>query len=106
MTEWWKDPDAKRWLAHVRDEMVPKLRESTIAMELVPDNEGDPKFWVELGAAIMLGKPILTVAIAGRKVPAKLRLVSDEVLELEGDLDETASAQVAEALQRMLARLS
>lgn len=38
------------------------------------------KFWVELGAMIMLQKPIVVVAVEGRPIPPKLRAIADEIV--------------------------
>jgi len=103
--EVWDDPEAKAWARRVVTEMVPSLRASAVSISLVPHNEGDVKFWVELGASIMLGKPILVVALKGRQIPPKLRLVADEIVELpDGLTTPGASDAVARAIERMATR--
>lgn len=103
MTDPWQDPTAKRWIHHVIDDMVPKLEGSALVVSMVPnDREGDVKFWVELGASIMLDKPIIAVVMNDAPVPAKLRLVADEVVRLEEGVNPAAADKLAAAVQRVM----
>lgn len=94
MSDPWDDPEVQDWVRHVRRELVPKLADTAAVVSLVPDDAGDVKFWVELGASIMMEKPIIVVAIAGRPVPERLRFIADEVIELDSvrELDPQALA--------------
>lgn len=100
----WDDPTAKRWARHVLDEMVPKMKGSAAVCSIVPDGEGDVKFWVELGAMIMLNKPIVIVAFDDRQIPEKLRLVADEVVICPNGVNPAASKDLAAAINRLAAR--
>ena len=82
--DWTKDPAWKEYERHVLMDMVPKLSESALTISLVPTDEGDVKFWVELGASIMLDKPIIVVVANDRRLPERLRRVADEIVV--GDL--------------------
>jgi nucleoside 2-deoxyribosyltransferase len=79
--DWLDDPDARAWARRVRKELVPMIRDSTVTISLVPTGDADVKFAVELGMAIMLGKPIILVVAPGTQVPDKLVLVADEIVE-------------------------
>jgi hypothetical protein len=102
----WQEPNTQRWVRHVLDDMAPKLAGSAATISLVPDSngpgEGDVKFWVELGAAIMLDKPIIAVTFDGRTVPERLRRVADEVVELTGGVSAESSEELAAAIQRVV----
>lgn len=103
MTDPWQDPSAKVWIEHVLSEMVPKLADSALVASIVPDDEGgDVKFWVELGASIMMDKPIIAVVFDGRAVPAKLRAVADEIVVLPRGIDPAGSEALAAAFRRVL----
>lgn len=75
-----------------RKDALPKIADSAFTLSLVPGGEGlgsfDVKFAVELGAAIMLDKPIVALAINGR--PAGLARVAHEVIEMDHDIDTEA----------------
>jgi hypothetical protein len=96
------DPTAKRWAKHVIDEMVPKMEQSSVAMALLPDGDGDVKFWVELGAMICMNKPIIAVVIGDREIPPKLELVADEVVRCPDGIDPIASEELAAAVTRVM----
>jgi len=89
--------DWDRWVARVREGTVRQMTESAIVASLVPeDGKTDIKFAVELGLAIMMGKPIVAIAIAGRPVPGRLREVADAVIEIS-DMDTEAGRDELQA---------
>lgn len=104
--DWTRDPSAKRWISHVLDDMVPKMEGSALVCSIVPgDREGDVKFWVELGASIMLDKPIVIVAFDDKPIPAKLRQVADEVVVCPQGVDPSSSEELARAINRVIGQL-
>ena len=98
------DPDERAswdaFVEHVRTETLVKMDESLFVMSLVPRGEVDVKFAVELGLSIMLDKPIVAVVQPGQPIPERLRMVCDEVVEADIDVEE-GRRQVAEAIARM-----
>lgn len=105
MSDWLGDPDARAWVKGVLDDMAPKMAESAYVMQLVPTgehSEGDVKFWVELGASIMMDKPILAVIVEGQKVPEKLKLVADRIVRVPpGPPDDTWGDRLRVGLEQM-----
>lgn len=105
MTDPWADPTAKAWIRQVLDEMVPMMEQSALVMSLVPeDREGDVKFWVELGASIMMDKPIIAVLLGDAPAPAKLEAIADEIVRLPHGVNPEASEELAAAARRVLER--
>jgi hypothetical protein len=101
----WQDPTTKRWVQHVLNDMSPKLADSTFMISLVPDDrEGDVKFWVELGASIMLDKPIIAVTFTDEPIPRKLAQVADEVVYAPEGVDVGASDDRQAAMERVMER--
>lgn len=99
----WAEPSAVVWAKDVVDNMLPKLVSSSVMVSLVPtDGKGDVKFWVELGAAIMLDKPILAVVFGDNPVPAKMALVADEVVRLPDGVNAAGSKKLAAAVKRLV----
>lgn len=98
--------DRKAWDAfvdHVRRETVHGIDESAFVMSVVPTDEVDVKFAVELGLAIMLDKPLLIVAQPGAHVPERLRQVAGKVVEVDIDTREGAhelAREVADFMER------
>jgi hypothetical protein len=102
----WQDPSAKRWIKNVLTDMAPKLADSAFTISVVPeDREGDVKYWVELGAAICMDKPIIGLVLGDAPVPAKLALVADELVHCPNGVDEEATERLHEAISRMQDKL-
>jgi hypothetical protein len=78
---YYDDPEFKQWVRDTERDLIPKLEASGAVVSLVPEGEGDVKFAVELGLSIMMDKPIIAVVTPGRKVPNKLVLVADHIVE-------------------------
>ncbi len=93
-----------RWVSDVEENLYPKMDSSGMVMSLVPDGKPDAKFCVELGMAIMLDKPIISVVMPGRVIPERLKRVSDRIVT--GDMKtkagrEELSRKLAEAMERI-----
>jgi hypothetical protein len=103
-TSWDSDPKVREWLERAETEMGPKMRQSTLAVHIVPDDAGDAKFWVEVGAAICMDKPIVLAVAPGRQIPMKLAMVADAIVDYDGspeaveDLAETIRMVVRDAV--------
>jgi hypothetical protein len=107
MTEpdWQNDPTLARWVKHVLDDMKPKMEESALIAQIVPTDEGEVKFWVELGASIMMDKPIIAIAFEGRSIPKKLRMIADEIVVLPEGVNPEGAQVVQEAIKRVFDQL-
>lgn len=105
MDDWANDPAAKVWIEHVLSDMVPKMKDSAVVAQLIPGDEGEVKFWVELGASIMMDKPIVAVAFEGRSVPKKLRMIADEIVVLPEGMNPEGAEEFKAALNRVLDKL-
>lgn len=79
----WNDPEARKWLREALTEMVPKMEGSAVVVSMVPQTEWDIKYAVELGAAVMMDKPIISVVRPGTPISAKLALISDHIIEID-----------------------
>jgi len=97
--------DSDEWNAFVknfREDALGKMVESAFVMHLIPDKEKfDVKFAVELGASIMLDKPMMAVVMPGAEVPPRMRALCDEIIELDIDTEE-GRQELQEAISRML----
>jgi hypothetical protein len=104
MSDPWDTAETRRWTRRVRKDLVPKLEGSGAVISLVPrSGDGDIKFWVELGAMIMMNKPIILVLEQGQEIPPKLRLVADEVVVIDDWDDVSAdSGPIRDAILRVL----
>lgn len=96
--------DWDRFVEHFRRDTLEKMTDSAFVMSIVPSKGFDVKFAVELGAAVMLGKPIMAIVQPGAAIPDKLRLVCEEIVEADIDLDE-GRKEIALAIDRIVKSL-
>jgi hypothetical protein len=95
------DPQFLEYAQHVLDDLVPKLKSTTVTLSLVPKGPADVKYAIELGLSIMMDKPIIALVAPGTKVPGKLAKVADDIVEF----DENDPPATARRLYRALRRL-
>jgi hypothetical protein len=97
----------KAFVDAVLTELVPKVESSTHFIALSPKegSDGDVKFWVELGLAVMLDKPIVAVVWISEderyKLPRKLRIVANEIVFAPDGMNEQVARAVQEAVIRI-----
>jgi nucleoside 2-deoxyribosyltransferase len=106
-TEGLGDEDRAEWgrfVAHQREHTLKAMDSSAYVVSLVPSTENlDVKFAVELGFAVMLGKPVIAMAMPGTPVPYGLRKVAEAVIV--ADLDTEAGQEyAARQLKAVMAR--
>lgn len=94
MSSGWGD-EFYAYVDHFRRNVVQNMHDSAYVMSLVP-GEFDVKFATELGAAIMMDKPIFAVLMPGSKVTGKLKLVADVIVEADIDTEEGREQLAAE----------
>lgn len=95
------DPGWLEYAEHVRTELIPMIDKSAITMALVSGAPPDPKQACELGYMVMLDKPIIAVVVPGCKVPKKLLLVADAIVE--GDMnDPEMGRRLASEIDRVM----
>lgn len=83
----------------VTEGLLPQMEGSHVCVTIVPRSGADgidAKFCVELGAMIMLDKPILAIVHPDLEVPQKLKLVADEILRADISTEYERIATVAQ----------
>lgn len=90
-------PEGRAWVRSVEEEMVPKLRDSALALSIYSGGV-DAKLAVELGAAVLLDKPIIICVQAGVKVPEKLVRIADRIIEADLDNPAETAAKIQNSL--------
>jgi hypothetical protein len=110
MPDWLEelDPEGRQawdeFVRHFRRTTLEGMHKSAMVTSLLPRRgEFDVRFAAELGAAILLDKPILAVALPGAQVPDKLRLVAD-VIHADVDTEE-GRQEIGRALLEMKERM-
>lgn len=98
-------PEFRRFAKHVRTELADMIGKSKVVVSIVPEGTIDAKFAVELGASVMLDKPIIALVQPGTKIPEKLARVVDRFVEVRDPASEESREHLMEALQEVLAEM-
>jgi hypothetical protein len=90
-----------KYLKRFADEVLPMI-ESAITLIITPGGHPDPKICLELGASLLLDKPLILIVTRGRTIPARLRRLADAIVEGdigEPDFQERVQKAVTEIMQ-------
>ena len=98
------DPRFRDWVKRVERGLVPKIDDSSVVVSLIPEGAIDIKFAVELGLSIMMDKPIIALIRPGIKIPSKLALIADRIIE-GGVSTEADRAKIHQAIMEMNEKL-
>jgi hypothetical protein len=96
-------PIWKRFEAHVRNDLIPKMKASASVLLIAPDisTPFDVQFAVQIGASVLLEKPLVLIVEGNRTVPPKLERVADRIIR--ADLStERGMAAVDEEIARFM----
>lgn len=98
------------WVRAFRSDAVEKIAKSACTISLVPGgmepgDNFDVKFAAELGASIMLDKPIIAVCVQGRGCPAGLRRIAHAVIDVDDFDTEAGQLELERKLMPLLESL-
>lgn len=106
VSEGLNDPEVRDWLQRAHDDLTEKIGASAMSVSILTHGAvADAKFWVELGASIMMDKPLIIAAYDDVQIPPKLRSVADEIVLLPEGLTGDAQERMKEAIGRVLAKI-
>ena len=92
------------WAKHQRETNIKNMAESAAVMSIYPrSSEFDIDFALQLGAAILMGKPILIMVSPGQEIPGKLRQFADRVVEVSQDDIDTGGGSLRDAVMSFIA---
>lgn len=94
----------QQWVRHQRESNIKALSESAMVFSVFNEDAAkrDIEYMLQTGAAVILDKPILLLVAPGMQdaIPAKLRLIADEIVEVSLDDVDTASDALAAAVKK------
>lgn len=93
--------EIKDFFFRAERDMFPKMRESALNLTIFSGHV-DAKLALEFGAAILMDKPILLVAIKGAAIPRKVRRCADAIVEVSGLQTPEDQRKVQDALSALL----
>jgi hypothetical protein len=80
-------PDWDEFKKEIIEHLLPKMDESAMFLPFMPPKDKFPpvEFAVQIGYMILLEKPLIVVVGRDAKLPSRLALVADEIVEGEVD---------------------
>lgn len=85
-----------------RESTLPKMLDSAVFLSIGTNpGEFDVKQATELGAALLMDKPLLLVVPTGRQIGARLRRAADEIVEDWNPNDPGSQVRFSAALKRL-----
>lgn len=103
------DPSDRAWAdfeERFRTDGLPKIMGSGVALSIMGSRDPaafDVKQAVELGAMLLLDKPLILVALPGVPIPSRLRRAADLVIEDWSPENHDAQRRLADALAEIAA---
>lgn len=109
LTDPWDDPEGQAFAREVRDKLIPKLDSSALVMGLISkastDGAGfDVKQALEIGACLLMGKPLVLGVMAGAHVPDGLARAANDIIEVDLEDAQGTAAKIKEAQARLAER--
>lgn len=96
--------EVDRFIKAFEAEALPHLRTSAMSLTIYT-GAFDSKIALEFGAALLLDKPILVMALKGARIPTKMLAVVDEIVEVD-DIEAPENKQkLQRGITRLLARI-
>lgn len=93
---------SKKFFKHVEAVTIPKMRECVVSLTIF-SGKVDVKLCVELGAAILLDKPILVVVERDTRIPVNLKRCASRIIEIDFDrMDPRSQEKIRAALDEIL----
>jgi len=74
--------EVKDWLHRAQRDMFPKMKGSILSL-VIHDGEPDAKLALEVGAAVLMNKPLIVLAFRGQPVPPTLRRIAHTIIEVD-----------------------
>lgn len=83
----YKSDEFKDWADRMRERLIPKMQDSANVLMIAPNMsaEFDIEFALQIGATILLEKPLILLVDRGRTIPPKLRAIADRIIETDLD---------------------
>ena len=95
----------RRWADDMRARLIPKMKDSASVLMIAPsmDDKFDIQFALQIGAAILLEKPLILLVQRGRVIPPKLRAIADRIIEVDLDSITMDSVEIQKQIKQAMA---
>ena len=94
------DPEAGKFLDRFRREALPHIKDSICTVALL-DSTVDVKMMLEIGASVLLEKPIIVLHHRGGiEIPRRLRQLATAIIEFDSIDDPETKCQFMAAIEK------
>jgi hypothetical protein len=87
---------------NARRDIIPKMAGSAFCITVVTPDGIDPYLCLQLGACLLLEKPLLIIAIDGVWIPARVRALADAIVEGKSMKDPEMQERVHKAMRDII----
>jgi hypothetical protein len=96
------EPETQEFFDHFERYGLPAMKESAMCIA-IHGEKIDAKMCLEIGAAVLLDKPIIITVVRGAAISPALRRVASEIVEFDPSAD--GQKQIQSAIDRVLHRI-
>jgi hypothetical protein len=90
-------------IQEIADASLPGIRSSALVISVLSGNV-DPQLCLQIGAALLMDKPLILTAVQGAWIPARLRQLADVVIEGGSLSDPEMREKLQAAIQQVMTR--
>jgi hypothetical protein len=97
-------PEFRQWADDMRKRLIPKMEESASVLMIAPNmsEKFDIEFALQIGASILLEKPLILLVHSGRTIPPKLRAIADRVIVSDLDPVSMNAADIQDQIKQAI----
>jgi hypothetical protein len=98
------DPEVKAFLDQFAGDGLPKIRESAMVIS-IDTGTVTPKMCLEIGAAILLDKPLILCVHKGEAVPQHIRRLAAQIVVVEEAETEASKERLTAAITSVMTEI-
>jgi hypothetical protein len=99
------DREVEEFLEEWRVTVLPGIEQSAVVIAFC-HGKVDPKMCLEVGAAVLLGKPLIVIAVDGSEIPPLLRRIATRIVKIDGNLmSEVSKERLTKAVNEVFAEI-
>jgi hypothetical protein len=93
-----------RWAKYVRETLLPLISLSEVTCCVIPRDPSklDIQVATELGASVLVDKPIIALIQPGTKAPEKLAAIVDRFIEFDPSNPNQSSEAISQAVKELI----
>lgn len=86
------------------EESIPRIEASRMVISAIEAGRVDAQMCLQIGAALLLDKPLIVTVFKGSWIPARLRQLADAVIEGDSMQDPEVQEKLQAAIRKVMAK--